>query len=114
MILEIYSSNIADATFHHPEPVTDDDEFSEFRISMFIFQIPRLVRNWNFEQKNQTFQKMQTMVLLKPCFFTMLAFRMDRKFFWFPPYFFPLFYCRKVKFRKFVQIAAQNLPMFTK
>ena len=27
------------------EPVTDDDEFSECQSSMFIFQIPRLVRN---------------------------------------------------------------------
>ena len=69
----------------HPEPVTDDDEFSECQNSMFIFQIPRLVRNWNFEQNNQTFQKMQTMVLLQTCFFIMLALRMDRKFFWFSP-----------------------------
>ena len=28
----------------HPEPVTDDDVFSECQTSMFIFQIPRLVR----------------------------------------------------------------------
>ena len=81
----------------HPEPVTDDDEFSECQNSMFIFQIPRLVRNWNFEQNNQTFPKKQTMVLFSLAFLLCLLLEWTESTFDFPPYFFPLFFCRKVK-----------------
>ena len=81
----------------HPEPVTDDDEFSECQNSMFIFQIPRLVRNWDFEQNIQTFPKKQTMVLFSLAFLLCLLLEWTESTFDFPPYFFPLFFCRKVK-----------------
>ena len=86
---------------NQPEPVTDDDEFSECQNSMFIFQIPRLVRNWNFEQNNQTFPKKQTAKLLifhgsNICPY-LLALEETGRTFYFASYFFSLLFFRKVK-----------------
>ena len=64
---------------------------------MFIFQMSRSGRNWNFDPKTKPFLKKQTMVFLSLAFLLCLLLERTESSFDFPPYFFPLYFCRKVK-----------------
>ena len=61
-----------------------------------FFKRPGKERNWNFNQKTKPHQKMQTSLAFLLC----LLLEWTESTFDFPPYFFPLFFCRRVNQNK--------------